>query len=59
MGSAPDYDLAVEFRHISWLEEAERDATFDLLEDEGLAFVCARERKPNGVDVLPMSIVDE
>ncbi len=42
-GRLPDYDLAVEFRHVSWLEEDQRDATFDLLEDEGLAFVCVDE----------------
>ncbi len=36
----PDLILATEFRHREWIED---EGTFELLEDEGLAFVCVDE----------------
>ncbi len=36
----PDYQLAVEFRHGSWLEDRSRDKTLAQLRDLGLAYVC-------------------
>jgi uncharacterized protein YecE (DUF72 family) len=47
-GRLPDYDLAVEFRHGSWLSDDERGRTLALLEREGLVFVCVDE--PQGFD---------
>jgi uncharacterized protein YecE (DUF72 family) len=44
----PDYDLAVEFRHCSWLCEDERVRTLELLKRHGLAYVCVDE--PQGFD---------
>lgn len=37
------YDLAVEFRHHSWLDEKHRDDTLRFLRDNGLAFVSVDE----------------
>ncbi|MDP9405112.1 MAG: DUF72 domain-containing protein [Actinomycetota bacterium] len=36
----PGYQLAVEFRHRSWLDDDTAGATLRLLEERGLAFVC-------------------
>jgi len=47
-GRLPDYDLAVEFRHGSWLSDDERGRTLALLEKEGLTFTCVDE--PQGFD---------
>ncbi|MGH8904587.1 MAG: DUF72 domain-containing protein [Egibacteraceae bacterium] len=44
----PDYDLAVEFRHSSWLAGDERARTPELLERYGIAYVCVDE--PQGFD---------
>jgi len=47
-GRLPDYDLAVEFRHGSWMTEEERGRSLGLLEGEGLSYVCVDE--PQGFD---------
>jgi uncharacterized protein YecE (DUF72 family) len=47
-GRLPDYDLAVEFRHGSWMSEEERGRSLGLLEGEGLTYVCVDE--PQGFD---------
>ena len=39
----PDYRLAVEFRHISWLQERSRQQTLDHLADHGMTYVCVDE----------------
>jgi len=39
----PDYRLAVEFRHPSWLDDANAAKTFEFLEREGLAYVSVDE----------------
>ena len=36
----PDYRIAVEFRHKSWMEERNREETLGFLQDHGLPFVC-------------------
>ena len=36
----PDYRVAVEFRHRSWLEERNREETLSFLQDQDLPFVC-------------------
>ncbi len=36
----PQYRVAVEFRHGSWLNEKNRERTLDFLRDNGLAHVC-------------------
>jgi uncharacterized protein YecE (DUF72 family) len=41
-------DLAVEFRHGSWMSEEERGRSLGLLEHEGLSYVCVDE--PQGFD---------
>lgn len=50
----PDYDIAVEFRHASWLAENERPQALKLLKRYGIAYVCVDE--PQGFDssVPPM-----
>ncbi len=42
-GRFPEYRVAVEFRHHSWLDERGRQRTLDLLGDAGLAYVCVDE----------------
>lgn len=44
----PDYDVAVEFRHSSWLAAEERARTLELLKRHGIAYVCVDE--PQGFD---------
>lgn len=44
----PQYPLAVEFRHHSWLEPGTRDETLALLEKLGIAYVCVDG--PQGFD---------
>lgn len=36
----PDFDLAVEFRHISWMQERSRQETLDYLQDQHMVYVC-------------------
>lgn len=51
----PEYPLAVEFRNNRWLRDADdRRKTFELLESEGLAYVCVDE--PQG---FPSSVPPE
>lgn len=44
----PDYPLAVEFRHHSWLDPATADDTLELLDELGISFVCVDG--PQGFD---------
>jgi len=44
----PDYQLAIEFRHASWLSERNAERTLGFLEDHRLAFVCVD--MPQGFD---------
>jgi uncharacterized protein YecE (DUF72 family) len=44
----PDYRVAVEFRHRSWLEERNREETLSFLEEQDLPFVCVD--MPQGFD---------
>lgn len=44
----PDYQVAVEFRHGSWLREEDAERTLRFLEDLGLTYVCVDE--PQGFD---------
>jgi uncharacterized protein YecE (DUF72 family) len=44
----PDYRVAVEFRHKSWLEERNRDETLSFLSERNLPFVCVD--MPQGFD---------
>ena len=53
-GRLPDYDLAVEFRHGSWLAEGERDRTLGLLERQGLSYVCVDEPQGFSSSVPPV-----
>lgn len=39
----PQYKLAVEFRHSSWVSEGNLDGTMKFLRDNGLPFVCVDE----------------
>jgi uncharacterized protein YecE (DUF72 family) len=43
----PQYKLAVEFRHGSWLNDKNRDRTLAFLQDNDLAYVCVDE--PQGL----------
>ena len=53
-GRLPDYDLAVEFRHGSWLADDEREKTLALLEKHRLAFVCVDEPQGFASSVPPV-----
>jgi uncharacterized protein YecE (DUF72 family) len=44
----PDYQLAIEFRHASWLSEKNAERTLAFLEEHRLAFVCVD--MPQGFD---------
>lgn len=50
----PDVRVAVEFRHPSWLEPSRRERVFELLERNGLAFVCVDEPNVRGGGVPPL-----
>jgi uncharacterized protein YecE (DUF72 family) len=39
----PDYHLAVEFRHGSWMSDSDRERTLDLLSRNGLSYVVVDE----------------
>lgn len=41
----PDFRLAVELAHRRWLEQREREATLEFLEDQHLGFVCVDPRQ--------------
>ena len=49
---APDR-VAVEFRHVSWVEKGEVGSTLDLLASLGLTYVCVDEPRLAGPTVLP------
>jgi len=49
---APDR-VAVEFRHVSWVEKSEVGSTLDLLASLGLTYVCVDEPRLGGPTVLP------
>ncbi len=49
---APD-PVAVEFRHVSWVEPDMVDTTLDLLTSLGAAYVCVDEPRLQGPTVLP------
>ncbi len=44
----PDHQLAIEFRHASWLAESRRARTFDLLRGLGAAYVIVDEPQVEG-----------
>jgi uncharacterized protein YecE (DUF72 family) len=44
----PDYRLAIEFRHKTWMEERNQDETLSFLEEHDLPFVCVD--MPQGFD---------
>ena len=48
----PD-QVAVEFRHASWVDETEREQTFSFLSALGAAFVCVDEPRIAQANVLP------
>ncbi len=39
----PQYRLAIEFRHVSWVDESNLDDTLSFLADHNLAYVCVDE----------------
>ena len=47
-GRLPDYRVAIEFRHKSWMEERNADETLSFLEERNLPFVCVD--MPQGFD---------
>jgi uncharacterized protein YecE (DUF72 family) len=47
-GNLPQYRLAIEFRNRIWLNERNRQATFEFLKRNGLIYVCVDE--PQGFD---------
>jgi uncharacterized protein YecE (DUF72 family) len=49
---APD-KVAVEFRHASWVEPQEVEATFELLASLDVSYVCVDEPRLEGPTVLP------
>jgi len=50
----PQYRLAVEFRHNSWLAEKNRERTIDFLRRNNLTFVCVDEPQGFGSSVPPV-----
>lgn len=51
----PDYEVAVEFRHSSWMDsEGDRSRTLSLLESAGLAYVCVDEPQGFETSVPPV-----
>lgn len=50
------YQLAIEFRHSSWVSEENRTATFNFLEEHSLAYVSVDEPQfPSGVTLPPIA----
>jgi len=45
--------IAVEFRHVSWVEPSEADRTFDLLRNLGATYVCVDTPRIQDSSVLP------
>ena len=52
----PDYRIAVEFRHASWLSEGDRERTFELLEEHRLTYVCVDEPQGFKTSVPPIVV---
>ena len=52
----PQYTLAIEFRHGSWVNEKNRERTMAFLTDNGLPFVCVDE--PQGTRASVPSVVE-
>ncbi len=50
----PDYPIAVEFRHGSWLSEGDRGPTLELLEEHRLTYVCVDEPQGFKTSVPPV-----
>jgi uncharacterized protein YecE (DUF72 family) len=50
----PDYTIAVEFRHSSWLTDDERPRTLERLKRHGLAYVCVDEPQGFETSVPPL-----
>ncbi len=50
----PDYQLAIEFRHHSWLDESTGERTLGLLREAGLAYVCVDEPQGFASSVPPV-----
>ena len=53
-GRLPDYAMAVELRHGSWLSESDRDRTLELLEAHDLTYVCVDEPQGFKTSVPPV-----
>ena len=51
----PQYRLAIEFRHSSWLNEKNRDRTLAFLNEHGLTFVCVDEPQGFKSSMPPMA----
>ncbi len=51
----PQYRLAVEFRHSSWLSEERQKDTFKFLEDNELAYISADEPQFDGRTIPPVA----
>lgn len=49
----PEYRLAIEFRHMSWVDEAHRERTFDWLKRNGLIYVAVDEPQFPGGSTMP------
>lgn len=50
----PDYGIAVEFRHGSWLAESDRDRTLQVLAEANLSYVCVDEPQGFKTSVPPV-----
>jgi uncharacterized protein YecE (DUF72 family) len=50
----PQYRIAVEFRHWSWMNEKNRDRTMGLLRDNNISYVCVDEPQGFKSSVPPM-----
>ncbi len=55
MERLPQYRLAVEFRHNSWVNEKNRERTITFLQDNNLPFVCVDEPQGFKSSVPPMA----
>lgn len=53
----PDFDLAIEFRHGSWLRDGADAETLPFLRKNGLAFVCVDEPQIRDVTLPPIAAV--
>lgn len=52
----PDYQLAIEFRHGSWVQDPELEDTMEFLRKNGLTYVCVDEPQfPSGATVPPIA----